>query len=55
MMRRIAATIVFVALLTTVWAQYSYVNGKNYANLPGNDVQRNLFGLGLTVRAPAGR
>lgn len=41
-------------LLTTVWAQYSYVNGKNYGNVAGNDVQKHLVGLGLRVDYPPG-
>ncbi|HDY88627.1 MAG TPA: hypothetical protein ENH82_11035 [bacterium] len=31
-------------------AEYSYVNGVNYDNIPGNKVVKHLFGIGVEVR-----
>ncbi|MGR3304119.1 MAG: hypothetical protein ACUZ8I_16690 [Candidatus Scalindua sp.] len=39
----------FPSLQTTVWGEYSYVNVRNYRNIPGNDVVKNLIGLGIKI------
>ena len=38
------------ALQATVWAEYAFVSASNYTNIEGNNVVRNIIGLGVKIR-----
>lgn len=41
----------FPALHASVWAEYALVAASNYTNIPGNNVMKNLVGIGVKFRA----
>jgi len=40
----------FPALHASVWAEYALVFASNYTNIPGNNVMKNLVGIGVKFR-----
>jgi hypothetical protein len=40
------------ALPATLWVEYAFVSATDYGNITGNNVMKNLLGLGVKVASP---
>jgi hypothetical protein len=50
---RLDASYSLRAINATLWAEYALVSATSYMNVTGNDVVKNLVGLGVRIASPA--